>query len=371
MKSADQVLCETVTGPPRILGHDLARGLAVVMMIFINFNAILPGADLITVSFSGIIDLLERRAAVILVMVSGVGLSLMSRASNPDTAAGSLPVRLKKQIVSRSLFLVVLGYLLSMVWSGDILHFYGIFLFTGMFLLSKKSKTLLYAILLCWFINAIQHIDLIQVFLEESDLILVNPVKDILFTGYFPVFPWMVFFLVGMLMGRVPLQGLTTQTAMLISGLLLMTSEALFANLSGPLEYTIVLSGVSDSIPFSVLSGIGTGVLAILTGSLLSNLTLFRKNTLLTLLGKTSLTLYVLHILFFCLVIMVSKMLGFRLSMMPAITLFLILYVIFIRLWLNSHPKGPLETLMRKFDPTAGSPKASVAADHPHKKMYA
>lgn len=52
----------------RLPGYDLIRGFAVILMLFINFSDIF---------FAKSPGLLDRRAAVILVMVSGAGLSLM------------------------------------------------------------------------------------------------------------------------------------------------------------------------------------------------------------------------------------------------------------------------------------------------------
>jgi len=64
-----------------------------------------------------------------------------------------------------------------------------------------------------------------------------------------------------------------------------------------------------------------------------------------------SLTLYIAHIAFIWTLEPFAGIITGKTSVLMLVTLFLILYTVFIRQWFKTASKGPIETLMRKFDP--------------------
>ena len=86
----------------------------------------------------------EGRASALFVILAGIGISLMTRSS----VARNEKIKIsnsRKIIWKRALFLFILGLLLYvMEWTGDILHYYGVYLFVAALLITvRKSITLL------------------------------------------------------------------------------------------------------------------------------------------------------------------------------------------------------------------------------------
>ena len=123
----------------RIIGYDVARGIAILIMLIINFKGVLSAQDANPQWLSDVINFLNRRAAIILVMISGIGLTLSTKALDMNNClllrAGS-----RSLLLNRAFFLLISGYLLSIIWSGDILHFYAVFICLGIFLAPSSNK---------------------------------------------------------------------------------------------------------------------------------------------------------------------------------------------------------------------------------------
>ncbi|WP_300463007.1 DUF418 domain-containing protein [Desulfobacula sp.] len=103
--------------------------------------------------------------------------------------------------------------------------------------------------------------------------------------------------------------------------------------------------------PFSVISGIGTGITVIMISISLSTGQNVQWARHIAIAGRNTLTLYITHIIFLILVIPIFNISnGSNLSL---ITLggfvFFFTFIKLISCWLKKHKKGPLEMLMRKF----------------------
>ena len=120
-------------GYQRIAGYDLARGIAVFVMLFINFREVFALQDVSWPWLSDAIALFNRRAAVVLVMVSGAGVSLIFR---------NMGAKSRRILLDRAVFLFLAGGLLSRIWSADILHFLrGVYLCRSFFCLFIPPET--------------------------------------------------------------------------------------------------------------------------------------------------------------------------------------------------------------------------------------
>ena len=183
----------------RMVGIDLARCLAIIGMMIINFN------ETIARSYEGsglllyFVRFIPGRAAVAFVMLAGVGMSLMSRRAR---LSGDPVLRRKVQanLFRRAAMLFVTGMLFIIVWEGDILHFYGVFLLAGAILLFRPSYWL-------WGLIVLLNIGFIAMLLTFSysagwdwtDLSftdfwsLKGYVRNLIYNGWFPVFPLVQF----------------------------------------------------------------------------------------------------------------------------------------------------------------------------------
>ncbi len=356
----------------RIIGYDIARGIAILTMLIINFKGVLSVYDSNPQWLSDVINFLDRRAAIVLVMVSGIGLTLLLKASDTNNC---LQARVSKQgiLLNRAFFLFISGYLLSIIWSGDILHFYAIFICLGIVLSPCSNKFLAITASLIWMASFIQ-------FFEISDHlqsgfgrgIFIDQLIDIFFTGYYPVFPWATFFILGMLLGRLKLCDKQHRRMFLLSGLAIYISSELISKFftavalflssepeiaTAPLgQFSLGLMWLTSidltvPTPLSVISGIGTGITVIMVSISIST----EKNAYWTkyiiIAGRNTLTLYITHIIFLILMVFlfnISDETNLPLISLSAF-LFFFMYITLISFWLKNHKKGPFELLMRKF----------------------
>ena len=110
----------------RLEGLDFARFLALVGMVFVNFDMVMTGGQSDTSQVT-IASLFQGRAAATFVVLAGLGLGLTSQRKSWGV---TLSTTLK-----RAVFLFVLGMLNAIVFPPDIIHFYAVyFLFAAAFL---------------------------------------------------------------------------------------------------------------------------------------------------------------------------------------------------------------------------------------------
>lgn len=73
----------------RIIGYDIARGIAIFLMLIITFKGALSLQEVNPNWISEVIEYLDRRAAVALFIVSGIGLTLFTK--KPETSGYANP----------------------------------------------------------------------------------------------------------------------------------------------------------------------------------------------------------------------------------------------------------------------------------------
>lgn len=338
--------------------------MAVFIMLLINFKGTLSLGGAGPEWMVALIDFLNRRAAVILVMVSGVGLSLFF------ASPGSLPGR-RKTLTDRAAFLFICGYVLSRIWSGDILHFYAVFIATGILLAPRSGRFLILTALILWLVSFIQFFEIFDLLRSENQTgLFAAQITDILFSGYYPFFPWASLFILGMLLGRQDFSVRRFRQKTAAAGALLFISSELAARwldslslaVAGArgqypewLEQIILVLGeffsmdLSQPTPVSVISGMGFAILVIMAGLSLSGRSRTKITRALVISGRSSLTLYIGHILFLTLLLQVFPGTRNLIPVMSGSVLFFMAYVRLMSAWLKTRRNGPLETLMRRF----------------------
>ncbi|NDJ87089.1 MAG: DUF1624 domain-containing protein, partial [Chloroflexi bacterium] len=194
--------------PARIEAYDVARALAILGMIIVNFKLVMgsssagPGWLIFPTS------LLEGRAAALFVVLAGVSLSLLSRRAFIE---GDQSARhdARRRVLRRSAFLRVFGLLLALIWPADILHFYSLYLALGAALLFVPVRQL------WWAMIAVMVVFQVLFFIMDYDagwdwdtLTITDfwtapgIVRHLLFNGFHPLFPWSAFLILGMWLGR-------------------------------------------------------------------------------------------------------------------------------------------------------------------------
>ena len=100
----------------RLIGLDIARYLAFVGMVLVNFDiAMSYGVQSNQGFFKEFIGQLQGRASATFVVLAGIGLGLSSFKKESQTV---------NTTVKRSIFLLILGLLNMTIFEGDILHYY-------------------------------------------------------------------------------------------------------------------------------------------------------------------------------------------------------------------------------------------------------
>lgn len=192
----------------RIEGFDLARGLAIFGMVLVNFKFVmgLEGTeDGPLAAFAGTFD---GRAAATFVILAGIGVSLLSAKARREGDPKAL-WECRKTLLKRAAFLGVLGVLDNVLWVGDILHFYAVYLAVAACLLDASDRALLGTALgsAAAFAALFVVLDYEKGWDWEAMAYLgqwapAGLLRHLFFNGFHPVFPWIAFFLVGLVLGR-------------------------------------------------------------------------------------------------------------------------------------------------------------------------
>lgn len=179
---------------PRVAGFDVARCLAILSMVFVNFEVVLAlGADE-PAWLRAVATAFEGNASAIFVTLAGVGIVLLGR---------------RAVIVKRALLLLAVGYLWQVMWEGDILHYYAFYLAAGALLLGARARWL-------W-LAAAASVGVFVALFHWLDygagwrwLTLSYPefwtwkgqLRNLVFNGWHPLFPWLAFLFVGMAVAK-------------------------------------------------------------------------------------------------------------------------------------------------------------------------
>jgi len=194
--------------PRRIEGYDFARALAILGMILVNFKIVLEASEAGPAWLVWSVRLLEGRAAAMFVILAGVGITLLSNKARQQHDSDRLAQH-RRTLLKRAAFLFFVGLLYTPIWPADILHFYGLYIAVGAFLLSSSDRQLWGWVLLFtggfaamlflfdydtgWDWETITYIDLWTP---------TGMTRHLFFNGFHPVFPWTAFLLIGMWLGR-------------------------------------------------------------------------------------------------------------------------------------------------------------------------
>ncbi|WBM73764.1 DUF418 domain-containing protein [Saprospira grandis] len=348
----------------RIIGIDLARSLAVIGMIIVNFKVVLGGKG--SPQLKALASLFDGKAAALFVVLAGVGLALMTKSALKNKQLVKLSV-IKKKIAKRALFLFVVGLSYIYIWPADILHFYGVYMLAILLLLKARQTVLLLSSLAFIFIYpfVLYFIPYETSWNFENltyfDFWSINGFfRNLFVNGFHPVLPWTSFMLFGYWLGQQDLQNSKFVGRFLFGGgavFLFIQLIALAGSHIVGLEEngwsTILATSPMPPYPLYMFNGISFAAtlisICILIGQRFStNLIVLLLNKL----GQLALSVYVAHIVIgiTAVELLWPNSLG-TYSIVFSFTyalVFSLLAVAFSFFWLSYFKLGPLEWLMRK-----------------------
>lgn len=352
----------------RIIGIDIARALAVIGMIIVNFKIVLGENGLSWVkSFASAFD---GKAAATFVVLAGVGLALMTNSALRNNDSQKLQTA-RIRIAKRALFFFIVGLSYIVIWPADILHFYGIYMLVILLLLTSNEKTILISaitfILLYPLLFAFLNYETGWNFdtLEYHDFWTFNGFfRNLLFNGFHPVMPWTSFMLFGFWFGKQDLNSdRFIKKAFWVSSFTFVVIQILsrlsISFLSEGNEQTarelseIIGTNPMPPLPIYMFSGIAISMSIISACIIIGKR--FSSNKILLALNKTgklALTFYVAHVIIGMGIIEVinpEKMGNYPIEFSVGYALiFSLLCVLFATFWLKRRETGPVEWIMKK-----------------------
>lgn len=260
--------------PGRVVGLDVARGLALVGMIATHaLVARAPdGGVTVVQAFAG------GRSSALFAVLAGVSLALVSGRSVPLTGR---PLRgVRAGLLVRAALVALIGLALGSLPTtiAVILTYYGVLFCLGLPFLRLGARPLL-ALAAAWALAAPVASHLLRPTLPDPSYaspsfdLLAEPgrlLAELLVTGFYPALTWLAYLLLGMALGRLDLGGARPARTLLVAGaavavgsvlvseLLLRVSGArdrLAATLTGPSEP----GGLADTLEHGLYGTTPTG----------------------------------------------------------------------------------------------------------------
>lgn len=356
----------------RIVGFDLARAYAILGMFIVNINIVFGSHDDISI-LGQFLTLFDGNSSSMFVILSGIGISLMSNRSNYREKEKN---EIRNKIRKRSIFLFFVGLVLNLWWPADILHFYGMYMFSASFILFCNKKLFLF--LACVSILIFHLLFLIVPYetgwdfnnLRYTDFYSIQGFcRNLFYNGWNSIFPWISYFFLGMWLGRLDWNDKKTTSNTFSIGCVFFFGSILVRFLVK--NYIIIVNDdmyqylttnyLPPYLPF-MLSTTGFSLILITgfkyIGDSMSRKQQLHKITPLISIGRLTLTNYIQHltlgIIIFSLLFTGSlSELQTKYIMSPIIILtysilYYLLSLLFSYLWLQKYSNGPIEALMRR-----------------------
>ncbi len=229
------------TGARRQASLDVTRALALVGVVVLNYHGFLnSGDDGINRSLSErildpFVGPLATRFAATFVVVAGMGVTLLTNRSRLAASADAILAD-RWRLARRGLLLYTGGLLLEWVWPGTILFFYGALFMAATLLFTLRLRWIatvgavsaLAGAAVAWFRFEHTHTGHNVMWLDPE----VTSPRNLLFRTFIgythPLFPWLAFLCVGIMVGRfLPLATRVRRELLLGAASLLIGSYAL------------------------------------------------------------------------------------------------------------------------------------------------
>lgn len=339
----------------RLEGLDLARYVAFVGMVIVNFK-IAMGAEDQTGLLNNLTTALEGRAAATFVVLAGIGLGLAGRKGLDQTISVT---------VKRAIFLLLLGLLNMTIFDADILHYYAFYFLFGVLLLPLANGALFTVLIGLNIVFTLMILGLNydagwnwDDYTYSGFWTPVGFVRNLFFNGWHPVIPWLGFLVFGIILSRISLAQRATQATLVLGGIVAFAGAGLISGALGaqlgqidPELAELVTTEPVPPMPLYMLAGLGAA--SIVVGICLMVSDHLKALGLLQLIvpaGRQTLTLYIAHILIGMGTLEALGMLEGQsvANAVVASVLFCLVATLYALVWARWFKRGPIEAAMRK-----------------------
>ncbi len=342
---------------PRLHGLDLARYLALIGMVIVNFNVVMVPMVNGTKTAFDFSHLLQGRAAATFVVSAGIGLGL-SAARKPWRNTLAITVR-------RAAFLLVVGLLNMTIFDADIIHFYAFYFLFAVFFLQTPAKygAAVMALLVFGFVGLVLAFDYNTgwnwaTFAYADIWTQRGFFRSLFFNGWHPVVPWLAFVLLGLLISRLRLSERGVQIRLVSIGIIILiltelASAGLMSIVDSPDSEAALLFSTSPIPPFPLYMIAGSCAACVVIGMCLwlePWLDCINLLQLCTPAGRQTLTLYIAHIVIGMGTLEAIGLLGNSTASQANIAslVFCVSATLYAALWAKYFERGLIESLMGK-----------------------
>ena len=340
--------------PSRIGGIDIARAVAIVGMVMVHIGPVRQeGFGWVGEAYR----VPHGRAAILFIVVAGIGVSLLARSATGERSRGVL-----SRLLWRALLLLPLGLALQELDTGVavILQYYALFFLIALVATRIHDRALVWgtamfallgpvAILIArsaqpgWFAPAIPE------WHEPAQI-----ARDLVLTGIYPASVWTAPLLAGIWIGRQDLRSLGMSVRMAVGGAVLAGGSfavswllgGIVASPDGKADWRqLAAIEPHNEMPLWVLQATGIGI-AIVGACLLVAQALPRLSWPAVAMGQLALTVYVAHLL------VLSWQPDWLVrstfaSAWASVARFLVIALVLMAAWRTLIGSGPLETVFR------------------------
>lgn len=358
----------------RLIEVDVVRALALIGVCVMNYHGYLigDGAKYPPTNFAERVfdpweGPLSTRFAATFVTLAGIGITLLTRRSRASGDRAAISAH-RWVLIRRGVLLYAFGYFLDWVWPGTILFFYGAFFVVGASLFTLRTRWLVVigvgaaaaaAALQWWRVDRTARGDSVSWLFNGSAGITESP-RDLLFDtlvrGTHPLLPWLVFLCMGMVLGRILPFTAERRVHLGAAGAVFLGVGYLAKDLLRR-HPTLESTAPFDRGVLYTLTTVGSTLLAVtLIGWLAERTAENAVTQAIAAAGRTTLTLYVGHVLVFNLLVhwldwVQPGALGTALVFAGV---FWVCAVLAAALWTKRFGIGPLEWVYRRFsDPVS------------------
>ncbi len=344
----------------RVVDLDVTRAVALIGVALMNYQGYLllmsrgtVGRSIVNHALDPWRGPLATRFAATFVTVAGMGVTLMTR--RVVAAADRRAITEMRWVLARrGLLLYAFGAFLDWIWTGTILFFYGAFFLLAAALFTMRSRWLAVGAavaataghLVAWW--GLHH--RVTWLLQPGPRSPRGLVFNTFVNGTHPLLPWLSFFLVGMLLGRLAPWSPRVRWRLAAAGAGAVAAGYGLRALN-PRSTLLSTEPYSRSAVYTLCAG-GAAVLAICVVGWIAQATRHSPVTRgLAAAGRTTLTLYIGHALFFNLVVNVWHLVRpAGLDVAAALALGYWSVAILVAAWWHQHlGLGPAERVYRGF----------------------